>query len=392
MTLPSQSGRGGAANGKSAISGDRAPRPPGRAVAIGLLVLVLVVSAWLIASQLVGPVPKGPPAATSTDDPLGSKPLISNISPDGGQAAPDAAGSPGAESSTPDTAAAPAGTETTGDIAGAPDAPAPAPVPSGPEAEAAALIDAGRQRMDEGRPLEAREAFSRALRHPGTSEADRRMLREVLGEINAELIFSPRVTPGDPLTESYAVQPGDSLVRIAQKQGLSTDWRLIQRVNGITDPNRIRVGQRLKLVAGPFHAVVDKSDYRMDLYVGDPDSPDDWVFVRSLRVGLGAEDGTPVGSFVVKGGSKLIDPHWTNPRTGERFAASDPKNPIGERWIGLEGLGESARYVGYGIHGTIEPESIGQSRSMGCVRLSAPDAELVYELLAERVSLVRIEP
>jgi LysM repeat protein len=43
----------------------------------------------------------------------------------------------------------------------------------------------------------------------------------------------------------YAIQPGDSLSRIALKHGLSA--RVLAEANGITDPNKIRVGQVLKI-------------------------------------------------------------------------------------------------------------------------------------------------
>ncbi|MEO0716931.1 MAG: L,D-transpeptidase, partial [Planctomycetota bacterium] len=89
--------------------------------------------------------------------------------------------------------------------------------------------------------------------------------------------------------------------------------------------------------------------------------------------------------------SKLVNPRWTNPRTGEHFEADDPENPIGEHWIGLQGLGESAVWEGYGIHGTTDPGSIGEDRSMGCVRLGHEDVAFVYELLVDGVSVVVIE-
>lgn len=160
----------------------------------------------------------------------------------------------------------------------------------------------------------------------------------------------------------------------------------------MSSPNRLSVGQKLKLVTGPFHAIVSKSAYRMDVYLGPTDRPDEWVYVRSFRVGLGEGNSTPLGEFVVRPKSKLINPHWVNPRTGEQFAADDPKNPIGEHWIGLDGLGDAQHYAGYGIHGTIEPDSVGQQRSMGCVRLAADDIAFVYELLTESGSRIRIVP
>ena len=168
--------------------------------------------------------------------------------------------------------------------------------------------------------------------------------------------------------------------------GLSVDWRFLQRVNNISAPERLRLGQRLKIVKGPFHAVIYKRDFRMDLFMGDGS---DRVFVRSFKVGLGKHGATPEGAFAVKPNSKLIDPAWTNPRTGEQFAANDPKNPLGEYWIGLIGVSENIRDLEtYGMHGTIEPDSIGQNRSMGCVRMLADDIALVYEVMIEGASRV----
>ena len=47
-------------------------------------------------------------------------------------------------------------------------------------------------------------------------------------------------------------------------------WELLGRVNGISDPRRIRATQTLKTVKGPFHAVVSKSKFTMDIYFGSP--------------------------------------------------------------------------------------------------------------------------
>lgn len=285
--------------------------------------------------------------------------------------------------------------ETTTDAAPSP-APAiqtparPAATPAPSEAAASALRTAEAERAA-NRPLVAREVLLRALARPGLAENDRARLRDHIGRLNEEIIFSPRLHPGDPHTGEYVVQSGDSLSRIASRQGLAVDWRAIQRINAMAS-DTIRLGQRLKIIRGPFHAVVHKSHYRLDLYAGPPDSREEWVFIRSFPVGLGEGDGTPIGEFVVRRNSRLINPHWRNPRTGQVFDADDPNNPIGERWIGIRGLGEFAVIEGYGIHGTIEPDSIGRQRSMGCVRMLAHDVEVVYELLIEEISRVSIVP
>lgn len=295
----------------------------------------------------------------------------------------------------------------------------PAPVPTGSGAPGteparmeggggllAGVMGAADRAMAQARPLEARSALNRALVDPRSTEAERAALRRRLSELNQVLVFGPAQTPGDPITETYRVVSGDSLVKITRKLGLITEPSLIARVNMLANPGALKVGQTLKVVRGPFHAVVDKSDYRMDVYAGATPSPTSigtggladnaepgWMYICSFPVGLGAQGLTPVGAFTVKEHSKLVNPHWVNPRTGEKFAADDPKNPIGERWMGLEGLDEKSRaFTGYGIHGTIEPESIGREMSMGCVRLKAEDVERVYELLTPRVSVVKIVP
>lgn len=268
----------------------------------------------------------------------------------------------------------------------------PRPAPS--DAIAALIADADNA-LTANEPLVARLLLNRALHDPRATNADRQSIRARLTSINDELIFSPRVVEGDPLVERYVIKSGDSLSKIAAAQQLAIDWRLLQRVNRITDPRRIRVGQTIKLIRGPFDAVIDKSDFRLDLYamVGSDDSADSRLYIRSFRVGLGEHDATPIGSWVVRRHSKLINPHWVNPRTGERFSPDNPDNPIGERWIGLEGTDDTTTQIqGIGIHGTIEPESIGTEASMGCVRLEAEDVEIVYETLVEGVSRIEIVP
>ena len=71
----------------------------------------------------------------------------------------------------------------------------------------------------------------------------------------------------------------------------------------------------------------------------------------------------------------------------------DPKNPLGEHWIGLKGIdGDAVGREGYGIHGTIEPEAIGKAVSLGCVRMQNRDVEFLYKLLLPGHSTVTTLP
>jgi lipoprotein-anchoring transpeptidase ErfK/SrfK len=253
-------------------------------------------------------------------------------------------------------------------------------------------LDTAQRMVDQNDRVAARRLLSQTLNTRDLSQRDAQRLRSELTAINDVLVFGPVVAPNDPMCEEYKVQSGDSLSRIASRRELATHWKLIQRVNNIANPSRIRLGQTLKLVRGPFHAIVHKHDHRMDIYHGSPNDPASWIYIRSFNVGLGEDNGTPIGLFTVST-NKLENPGWVNPRdASERYSPDDPRNPIGEFWLGLDGVGEYQSLTGYGIHGTIDPDSIGDDQSMGCVRLADDDIALVYELLAERVSVVEIRP
>jgi lipoprotein-anchoring transpeptidase ErfK/SrfK len=160
--------------------------------------------------------------------------------------------------------------------------------------------------------------------------------------------------------QAYEVQPGDMLQQIAPAFQLS--WEYLSTLNGVT-PERIRAGQKLKVIKGPFEAFVDLSDFRLTIHAHG-------YFVKEYAIGIGKDNSTPLGTFKVR--DKLKNPVYYPPEGGI-VDADDPANPLGERWIGL---GE-----GYGIHGTIDPESIGKAESKGCLRLSASDIAEVYDFL-----------
>ncbi|MFT3687236.1 MAG: L,D-transpeptidase family protein [Phycisphaerales bacterium] len=273
---------------------------------------------------------------------------------------------------------------------------------TGAGAEVRALMERANGLVQQGQPVEARKILNDALLSTATPGDAQSAIKAQMATINETLFFGPTAFKNDPLTDEHAVASGETLGKIVRKEGLPIDWRLLVRINKMPTENSLRVGQKLKVIRQPLHAVVHKNAYRMDIFAGPPGASGStgpegqeqgWTYIRSFPVGLGESNGTPEGSFVVRANSKLVNPKWVNPRTGEVFQPDDPKNPIGERWIGLEGVDENTkRFAGYGVHGTVDPDSIGQQKSMGCVRMGAADIEVVYELLMERVSTVKILP
>ncbi|MEM9790666.1 MAG: L,D-transpeptidase family protein [Planctomycetota bacterium] len=266
--------------------------------------------------------------------------------------------------------------------------PAPVPPPTGYSlAEPTPDLRRGMDLIAEGRLIEGRRVLSPLLLADNALPSiDAATVRDTLQSINQKLVFSDEVIPGDPVAEYHTIQSGDLLSRLAPNYRVP--YPFVARINDV-NPSRLFVGQQVKFVKGPFHARVVKDDYRMDVFLnGDDGQP---LYVCSFPVGLGEFDSTPIGSFVVERGRKVQNPGWADPRTGKYYQPDDPDNPIGEHWIALRGTSPSTENLkGYGIHGTIEPSSIGSQASMGCIRLRDEDVELVYHMLSEGNSTVEI--
>jgi hypothetical protein len=296
-----------------------------------------------------------------------------------GAVAPVAPQPPVGGSAAASTAVVGANATSAAAASGIPGTPGAAPVTPAATLGTPAQRLAQATQMIDGDPVRARAELTRLIDSRQLGDAERRAAYAAVNSVAERVFLSSKIVPGDTVGQSYVVRKGDSLARICSREKLGVDWRFIQRINGMASEKALRPDMRLKLAHGPFHAEVVKSDFVMNIYSG---TGPDRVMVLSLPVGLGENDGTPVGSFRVKKNSKLVNPEWRNPRTGEKFAANDPKNPIGERWIGLEGTTpDTAKFQGYGIHGTIDPASVGKQMSMGCVRLNDREVEVVYELL-----------
>lgn len=84
------------------------------------------------------------------------------------------------------------------------------------------------------------------------------------------------------------------------------------------------------------------------------------------------KDETKEGIFKVI--NKSIDPKWFIDGKIYPPYKETKENALGIRWVGLS-------WIGYGIHGTNEPFSIGKSKSQGCIRLQNKDIVILYPYL-----------
>lgn len=189
--------------------------------------------------------------------------------------------------------------------------------------------------------------------------------RESRGALLKRLHQTSRVIFFEPqphFVEPYVVQANDRLSSIAGKYQLT--WEYLAKLNR-TEPRRIQPGQKLKILKGPFSAVVDLGDFALTIHLQG-------YFVKRYEVGIGKDGASPLGKFAVI--NKVENPQYTGP-DGKVIPGDSPLNPLGERWIDL---GDS-----YGIHGTIEPDSIGKAASRGCIRMREKDVIEVYDFLVK---------
>lgn len=257
------------------------------------------------------------------------------------------------------------------------------PVDSGTTSpQAQELIDQANELRGAGKIIAARDLLNHTL-DLKLSAVVRAAVKDRMAKLADVWLFSSDVYESDKLTGYYLVQPGDLLAVIAKQ--FKVPYEALMRVNGIERPELLQAGKRIKVINGPFNAVIYKSSFTMDLYLQN-------VYIKTYRVGLGkVEHETPAGRWRVEKGGKLVRPKWTDPDTGKVYVGSAPDYPLGSRWIAIEGIDENTRdRTGFALHGTKDPDSIGARSSRGCIRLHNGDVIEVYNLLQEGISEVLI--
>jgi len=121
--------------------------------------------------------------------------------------------------------------------------------------------------------------------------------------------------------------------------------------------DNIRARAKLKISKAKYKILIDKSQNVLML-LGDND------IVKVYRISTGENNCTPAGTFKIM--NKIMDPVWYTEKA--IVPAESPENVLGSRWMGFN-------LPGYGIHGTVSPEKIGQQATKGCVRMVNSEVE-----------------
>lgn len=266
--------------------------------------------------------------------------------------------------------------------------------------KAAALkaYDAGRTLYDNDEAIEARSKLSEAFFSGHLTREQENKILPVMTDLADKTLLSGNFYDGDPYVFREMIEPGDTLGGLARKRDLHVSWRLLAKINNIQTGGVIRAGAGITLVQGPFHAVVRKSRFTMDLYLQRGKLPK--IFIKRFDVGIGAKaTPTPPGRWHVAKDGKQEKASWSPPGSSPLTSApiewGKPGYPLGKHgyWIRLVGDDpDNRKYTGIGIHGTNDPTSVGKAYSLGCIRLREEDIEQVFIMLYEKWSTVTVLP
>ncbi|MBN2375497.1 MAG: L,D-transpeptidase family protein [Sedimentisphaerales bacterium] len=242
------------------------------------------------------------------------------------------------------------------------------------------LFSLGSSAFQQQKFLQAGRNLSAAVQQ-GLAPKQETLARQMINEASDQWLFSIKLFEGDTLCKRHQVASGELLMHL-QKQ-YQVPYQMLMRINKINDARSVGAGRTIKVIQGPFHAVVERKRFLMSIFLGD-------MMVKSYPVGLGAPGRqTPTGMWLVE--LKQENPEWTDPETRKKYLPNDPENPLGDRWVRLKGIeGDAVGRNGFGIHGTVKPEEIGQATSRGCIRLHNGNVRFVYDLLMPGKSQVKV--
>lgn len=218
------------------------------------------------------------------------------------------------------------------------------------------LVNQVQTLLDQGHVTTAQMTLSESFHHfedPGLSADQRLSLYTLLDQLTGTIIYSTEHL----LEPAYVVQAGDTLDRVATAYGVP--WQLLAKINALDTSQPLQVGQKLKVVRGPFSAFVELGQQRLTLWLNGR-------YAGRFGVSLGQDAPAADGEFAIL--DKVENPAYFGPAGS--VAANDPQNPLGRHWLDLGNR--------IGLHAS---RSDATADPRGYFRLAPSDAEDVYDIL-----------
>ena len=188
-----------------------------------------------------------------------------------------------------------------------------------------------------------------------------------------------------PATSAKVIPSTTKLVTVRSRNGLAVYRRGLVRVleDRLVHTGRRRVVQLPTRVVRPdvstadlakqysAFITIDRAHFTLRLFRH-------LRFYKAYRIAVGRQGlETPAGEYTID--DKQVNPSWHVPNSpwagslAGQVIPPGPDDPIKARWLGF--------YNGAGIHGTDDLGSLGTAASHGCIRMSIPDVEELYDLV-----------
>ncbi len=242
----------------------------------------------------------------------------------------------------------------------------------------AAFMEEVQKSLQQNKLSEALQALSTLYSSAELPPEQAKQVTDLLDRLAGTVVYSRQ----HYLEPAYMTQQGDTLDKVAQRYNVP--WQLLAHINGLMPPGAgyadtatkdlpLPVGMELKVVRGPFEAVVHLDRHELTLLV-------EGRYAGRFAIGVGRDQPKLDGSFVVR--EKILNPPYYG-SDGANAGAGDPRNPLGAAWIGLTDR--------IGIHGTNDPTAIGRDDNRGEICVSDHDLQDIYGILSvgSRVTIMR---
>jgi LysM repeat protein len=212
--------------------------------------------------------------------------------------------------------------------------------------------------LDRGELARAHQMLSPFHNDPALTPAESQRVETLLGQLAGTVVYSTE----HQLGPARVVKPGETLETIAKE--CNVPWQLLAKINGVAAADQIKPGQELKVVKGPFSALVDLRRNEMTLTV----------------------DGRYAGAFPVKAatGSQISDGNWIvaqkqmPPAQQAVTPASYNAGPGGGRTLVLQADSAGGAPTG----ATLKISSASSSTDPTTLQVSPQDAEELSDILS----------
>ena len=335
----------------------------------------------------MNPYPSSAPAPAASPTPPPAPPLISTSgsasAPSGTSAGlgpplpPDSAAAP-PSNPPPPSAQQPSPQGSVRNLTPPPATPVPdAVAPSKPAAgdsliqsQFNAFMEAVQKKLEAGKLAEVILELSKIYDDPNLPPEMAKQITALLDQLAGTVIYSRQ----HYLERPYVTQSGETIDSIAEKYHVP--WQLLAKINGLMPPDAsnadatvadrpLPAGRELKVVRGPFNAVIHLDRHELTLMAGD-------YYAGRFPIGIGKGQPKLEGEYTVL--NKTLTDDGSN---------GVSPNPLGSAWIGLTDR--------IGIHGTNNPQGIGRDDNPGAICAGDRHLQQLYGILSvgSRVVILR---